>query len=204
MDLRRPLRLIAPTLDGDVLAALASADRALTGRALERETGGSHGGIQRALAHLVGEGIVTQEPAGRAQLYRLNRNHLASPYIEALAGLRLELIRRLRETIATWSTQPDASALFGSAARGEADRASDVDILVVRPRQVDAGDPGWRRQVAALQTSVTGWTGNDARVLEYGPDDLNPDEPVLQAAAGEGVDLNGSLRNLLAAARRRR
>ncbi len=53
MNLQRPFQVVAPTLDGDVLTVLARADRSLTGRAIERETEGSHGGVQRALDHLV-------------------------------------------------------------------------------------------------------------------------------------------------------
>lgn len=204
MNLQRPFQVIAPTLDGDVLTVLARADRALTGRAIERESGGSHGGIQRALDHLVAEGIVGRERAGRAYLYRLNRDHLAAPWIEGLASLRLQLIERLRDSIGGWEIQPASSVLFGSAARGEAGRASDVDLLMIRPRAVDADDTAWREQVMALQETVSGWTGNDARVLEYGEGELGLDDPVLQVAAAEGVELNGSLRRLLNRTRRRR
>jgi hypothetical protein len=193
---------VAPTLDGDVLTALARSDRALTGRAIERETGASHGGIVRALEHLVGEGIVLREPAGRAYLYRLNRDHLASPWIEGLANLRLQLIDRLRQTLAGWAIPPAASVLFGSAARGDADSASDIDLLVVRPAAVEPDDAHWQRQLMALEASVTGWTGNDARVLEYGEHELGRSDPVVVAAAAEGVELHGSLRRLLARAPR--
>src|SRR6266516_2594502 len=119
VNLQRPFQVVAPTLDGDVLTLLARADRPLTGRAVARESGASHGGVQRALAHLVAEGIVTRERAGRAFLYRLNRDHLAARWIEGLASLRLELIERLRETVTAWQVPADAVVLFGSAARNE-------------------------------------------------------------------------------------
>src|SRR5665647_1986635 len=96
MNLQRPFQVIAPTLDGDVLTLLARADRAMTGRAIERESGSSHGGVQRALEHLVAEGIITRERAGRAFLYRLNRDHLAPPRLESLPPLRLERLGRQR------------------------------------------------------------------------------------------------------------
>jgi len=204
MNLQRPFQVVAPTLDGDVLAVLARADRAVTGRAIERESGGSHGGVQRALDHLVAEGIVIRERAGRAYLYRLNRDHLAAPWIEGLATLRLQLIDRLRSSIGEWEIQPASSVLFGSAARGEAGPASDLDLLMVRPRDIDADNETWRGQVMALQEAVSGWTGNDARVLEYGEDELGLDEPVLETVAAEGVELHGSLRRLLGRRRGRR
>lgn len=202
MNLQRPFQVVAPTLDGDVLTLLARADRSVTGRAIEREISASHGGVRRALEHLVAEGIVSRERAGRAFLYRLNRDHLAAPWIEGLAFLRLQLIERLRETISDWQLAPDASVLFGSAARGEAVTESDIDILVIRPDEVDADDPTWREQVRALEAAVASWTGNDARVLEYGADELDAAEPVLETAASEGVELHGSLRRLLRTAGR--
>jgi hypothetical protein len=202
MNFQRPLAVVSPTLDGDVLAALAHADRALTGRAIERETGASHGGVARALDYLVGEGVVLREPAGRAYLYRLNRDHLASPWIEGLAGLRQQLTERLRTSLATWTIQPAASVLFGSAARGNAGRGSDIDLLIVRPAETDADDASWREQIIALQAAATRWTGNDARVLEYGENELIHGEPVVESAASAGVELQGSLRRLLARSRR--
>lgn len=195
---------MAPTLDGDVLTVLARAERALTGRAIERETRSSHGGVQRALDHLVSEGIVSRERAGRAYLYRLNREHLAASWIEGLATLRLQLIDRLRESIGEWEIEPAASVLFGSAARDEADTASDLDLLMIRPQGVDAESAVWRAQLMEIQEAVSGWTGNDVRVLEYGEEEIGAREPVLDDAALEGIELHGSLRQLLARRLRRR
>lgn len=204
MNLQRPFQVVGPTLDGDVLTLLARADRSLTGRAIEREIPASHGGVRRALQHLVAEGIVRRESAGRAFLYRLNREHLAAPWIEGLASLRLELIERLRQTISGWQLPPDASVLFGSAGRGEAGARSDIDLLVIRPAGVDADDPLWREQVGTLQSAAVSWTGNDVRVLEYGAGELEDGEPVLDTAATEGVELYGSLRKRLRTTRQGR
>jgi predicted transcriptional regulator len=204
MNLHRPFQVVAPTLDGDVLTVLARADRPLTGRAIARESGASHGGVQRALEHLVAEGIVTRERAGRAFLYRLNRDHLAARWIEGLASLRLELIERLRETVAAWQVLAEAVVLFGSAARNEAGQRSDIDLLVIRPVSVDYDDPLWREQVRALQSAAASWTGNDTRVLEYAADEIANEEPVLDIAASEGIELHGSMRRLLRTARRTR
>jgi predicted nucleotidyltransferase len=196
MDLRRPLRVLAPTLDADILAVLARADVGMTGRAIERETGGSHGGITSALARLVKEGIVEVERIGAAHLYRLNRDHLAAPCIERLAAIPLEFIERLRKTIEAWEIHPAAAVLFGSAARGEAGTESDIDILVVRPTGVDPDAPEWREQLIGLDASATSWTGNDTRVLEYEEDEVaraGKRDAVLIEAAEEGIELFGSM-----------
>lgn len=112
------------------------------------------------------QGIVTSERVGASNLYALNRAHLAVPYIEALAGLRVELISRITETLASWSVLPVFGAMFGSAVRGDMHIDSDIDLFVVRPRGVDADDPRWAGQLVDLAGRVTGWTGNDARILE--------------------------------------
>src|SRR4051812_28639181 len=139
MDFRRPLSTVTPTLDGDVLVVLAGVDAELTGREVHRLANrGSEHGIRKVLDRLVDEGVVNRRPAGSAKLYRLNREHLAAPAIEALAGMRRELLRRMRDAATAWEITPAGVVLFGSFARGEASRESDVDILVVRPAQVDA------------------------------------------------------------------
>jgi len=208
MNLARPFRVLTPTLDGDVLAALAHADTGFSGREVERRIGdASHRGVQVALERLVTQGIVTVERAGNANLYRLNRHHLAAPLVEELAHLRLRLILRLRQTIESWSVQPVVAALFGSAGRGDADEKSDLDLLVIRPAGTAEDDAVWREQVSALQDSATNWTGNDARTLEYGEAELprlRAREPVISDVIREGVALVGSLSALRGRQRRKR
>src|SRR5579859_3021128 len=98
MDYRRTLLVITPTLDGDVLATLARGELELTGRELARQVRhGSTEGIRRAADRLVSQGVVSRRAVGGAHLYKLNREHLAAPFIEGLAGLRELLIARLRE-----------------------------------------------------------------------------------------------------------
>ncbi len=200
VDLRRPLRVVTPTLDGDVLAVLARADKAFSnGEIASAIRDVTKEGVRKALRRLVEQGIVESTRAGNALMYRLNRDHLAAPAIEALSNIRLQLIERLRETIGNWTIAPVAAAVFGSAARGDGDVSSDLDVLVIRPESVDAEDEKWREQLASLEQVATRWTGNDARVLEYGEDDLSRRrrrEPVVAAALDEGIELAGSLRSL--------
>jgi hypothetical protein len=200
MDLRRPLQVITPTLDGDVLVVLAGADAEFTGRQVhELAATGSHVGIKRALDRLVDQGVVLRRPAGRAHLYRLNREHLAAPAIEQLAQARSTLVRRLREAIACWPQPPAMAVLFGSMARGSASTDSDLDVLVVRRVGVGPDDDVWAGQLADLTRRASAWTGNEARLLEYGEDeiaDMQEPEPVLVEAVGDGIELFGSLRLL--------
>jgi DNA-binding transcriptional ArsR family regulator len=195
MDLRHPFRVVGPTLDGDILSVLARAEKGFTGREIQRALGVSQDGVRVAIRRLVSQGVVLSEPAGRAIMFSLNRQHLAAPLIEALAALRQTLIAQLRQEIEEWRTAPVAAILFGSAARGEAGPESDLDILIIRPAGVDADDDGWRSQIAALESDATSWTGNDTRVLEYGEDELPSalgEVPVIDDALTEGIELAGA------------
>ncbi|MGI8938082.1 MAG: hypothetical protein ACR2JF_07710 [Iamia sp.] len=72
--------------------------------------------------------------------------------------------------------------------------SSDIDIPVVRPAETDVDDPTWRNQVDHLEATVTGWTGNDTRTLEYGESEVRstPRDPVLGVIAAEGIRLAGT------------
>jgi Nucleotidyltransferase domain len=193
------MQVVTPTLDADVLSVLARADVELTGREIQRLAGhGSHQGVRNAADRLASEGVVERRSAGKANLYRLNRDHVAAQWIEKLATLPEQLIERLRVAIAGWAQPPVLAMLFGSVATGRATSTSDLDLLVVRPEGCEPDDPTWSRQLADLQTLATASSGNDARILEYGHDELTPTtaEPVLGDALKEGIELYGSRRTL--------
>jgi hypothetical protein len=199
MDFYRPLTVVTPTLDGDVLVALARGDAEFSGRELARHVGhGSTEGIRRAADRLVAQGVVSRRAAGAAHLYRLNGEHLAAPWIEGLAGLRQQLIDRLRGLLASWDETPRVVLLFGSVAQGRATTDSDLDLLVVRRRDCDPDSDPWRAQLAELERSATAWTGNDARVLELSEDEISHPaaEPVIADALRDGLELFGSRRAL--------
>ncbi len=180
-----------------MLLALASADMSFTGHDLARRAGLPQRTTQDALNRLTPQGIVLVETAGRAKLYSLNRDHVAAPWIEGLAGLRQQLLARIRKQISEWPVQPVVAAVFGSVARGEAGPESDLDLFLVRPSAADLD--AWDAQVSALTSAITRWTGNDARELELGEDELNPavgQEPVIKDVLEQGIEVGGSLRAL--------
>lgn len=196
MDLGRPLAVVTPTVDADVLGVLAGADASFTGRQVHRLAGRySENGVRKALHRLVAQGIVSSERVGGAEVYALNRDHLAAPHIVAMAGLRAELLQRIGDSIRSWKTRPLYAALFGSAARGDMNPDSDIDLLVVRPEAVGIDDTGWRAQLDSLSRQVSAWTGNDARVLELGEDEvergIESRAHVLVDVIAEGLPLFG-------------
>jgi hypothetical protein len=199
MDFRRPLQVVTPTLDGDVLSVLARAEAEMTGRELQRVIGhGSHQGIRNAADRLAEQGVVSRRSAGNANLYQLNRDHVAASWIEGLASLPAQVLDRLRDAISRWEQLPTLVVLFGSVARGKATPQSDLDLLVVRPADCEPDEPVWQQQLSTLQVHASAWTGNDARVLEFGEQELTEGEPqqVLADAARDGIELYGALRLL--------
>lgn len=190
MRIQSPLSTVTPTVDADVLTALARADAAFTTGDLHRLVPErSAEGIRKTLTRLVAEGVVTSENAGRIRLYRLNLEHLAAPAIIMLADLEAELLLRLRTAISGWEEQPVFAALFGSAARGDMRPRSDIDIFLVRD---DSGDTdSFQAQADRLARAVRAWTGNDARPLIYQAAEVGPGDPVLGSIAREGKTLGG-------------
>jgi predicted nucleotidyltransferase len=194
MDFAHPFRVVSPTLDGDVLAVLAGADEEFTGRRIHRLLGhGSEPGVRKAVERLVDQGIVLRRQAGRANLYRLNRQHVSVEAIELLAEARSQLIAWLQEAIGAWEVTPRSAAMFGSVARAQAGPDSDLDLLVVRPSRIDEQNATWQSQLGSLQRSATDWTGNDARIVELGEDELAQAEPLLTEVVRDGLALFGSL-----------
>lgn len=167
VNVARPYAAVSPTVDGDVLVTLARTTRPLTGRQVAKlAPRGTQPSVQRALNHLVDHGLVDAQEAGRAVLYTLNRKHLAYPAVEMLAAIRGELIRRLRETVASWEIQPVHASIFGSVARGDGDTKSDIDLFFVRPGDVNEEDATWRSQLDELSASIRRWTGNRSSISE--------------------------------------
>jgi DNA-binding transcriptional ArsR family regulator len=180
---------MCPTLDGPVLMALAGTSRPLAAREVARLVRrGSWGGVRKVLLRLSEHGIVSVQEAGNVTLYTLNRQHLAAPAVELLAELRDELVRRLSETVASWSIPAVHVSMFGSAARGDGGTTSDVDLFVVRPRAVDQDDGTWRRQIDQLSVDVLAWTGNHAGISEVGERELSA---VRRTAAGRSIRTEG-------------
>ena len=196
MDLADPTRAITPTLDGPILAVLASAGRPLTvGEIAAQVPRGSEIGVRKAVARLVDQGIVTAIQMGRNLVHELNREHIAAPAAQALAGLRGELWKRIREALAGWTLKPVYASVFGSSARRDGGPESDIDLLLVHPNlpgdkhppkrewglwgllnevalgmasQAPSAISGtqWHGQVDQLRVKVQGWTGNPLQVVD--------------------------------------
>lgn len=168
----------------------------MSGRQVHRLVGhGSHRTVQLALGRLAGEGLLSVQEYGPSKLYSLNRDHLAAEPVLALLGIRRRLLERLRSTFANWPVGPAHAFLFGSAARGDGDEESDIDLLIVRRAQIDAEDQEWRSQIEDLGDAVRRWTGNRAAVSELSESELREllaiDPPIVAELRAEAIALSG-------------
>ncbi|MGD9734336.1 MAG: nucleotidyltransferase domain-containing protein [Solirubrobacterales bacterium] len=202
MNVGKPYIAISATIDTELLVALVGSREARSGRQLAEEIGRSPTGVQHALDRLVSEGLVHRVSAGRAFLYTLNFDHLLAQAVQEMAGARAELVRRLRQRVMRWKTEPRHLSLFGSAARGDGDAESDVDLFLVRPVGVDSEDESWRKQVEQLAEKIHIWTGNNAGIVELGEKQLSGlrrrRPPALRELDRDAIDIAGTpVRKLL-------
>lgn len=168
MDLAAPYSVVTAKSEGVVLKVLARTRAPLSGREVARLGGSPKTTVARALKRLVEHGLVEAREAGSGvvTLYTLNRDHLAADPVLSLLSLRQTFVQRLTNELEGWQARPYHASLFGSAARGDGNTKSDIDIFMVRPAEVDAETPSWRGQLYDLQERVLRWTGNHAGIAE--------------------------------------
>ena len=197
MDLGSPVLDIAPAVRGALLQALARLEQPVTRRQLAAAAGVAPGNASAVIEELIQSGLVSETVAGRSSMVVLNRSHLAAGPVLALAGLRGELIRRLRERLSAW---PDLRGawLFGSVARGDADSDSDVDLLIVVD---DLQSADLHERLSRLQADVRSWTGNDLQLVEHSPSSwrklVRARNPLVEQIRLDGIALAGDAASLL-------
>jgi len=100
-------------------------------REIIRAAGVGQGAMQRELATLVAAGLVLRRTHGRQVYFRANPEN---PVYRELRGLLLKtagVADALREALGPLAASIKVAFVYGSVARGEERRASDVDLLVV-------------------------------------------------------------------------
>lgn len=191
VELGAPLLDVSPSTRGALLQALSRLQQPVTRRQLAAAAGVAPGNASSVIADLIEAGIVTERAAGRSSIVQLNREHLAFAAIVALAELRGELIRRLRDRLGTWRDLTGAW-LFGSVARGDAGRASDIDMLIITP---DLQSADLHERLSGLTSDVRAWTGNEVQLVEHSPDSwrklVRSKNPLVEQIRADGILLAG-------------
>ncbi|MBI4056862.1 MAG: MarR family transcriptional regulator [Elusimicrobia bacterium] len=120
-----------------VLRALRDSKEGMSGRAVAREAGINHQACAQAIKRLEAQGVIRRQGSGQTQLIHLNfDNVLVQEVLLSLVRKEREFWFHAQEEIAEkFKSMAHSATLFGSAARGEAQLGSDVDLLLtVEPR----------------------------------------------------------------------
>lgn len=110
--------------------------RAFSNRQLHRLTGKGMGNVNGAVTALEAAGLVTVDRGGRANRIEIDAAKLYKPDDRITLVPQTEFQRPIRAAVTRLVETVDTDigvVLFGSVARGDADRASDVDLFVVVP-----------------------------------------------------------------------
>ena len=197
MDLGSPVLDVAPAVRGALLQALARLEQPVTRRRLAAAAGVAPGNASAVIEELIQAGLVSETVAGRSSMVVLNRDHLAAGPVLALAGLRGELIRRLRDRLSAWP-ELNGAWLFGSVARGDADSDSDVDLLIIAD---DLQSHDLHERLSRVQADVRSWTGNDLQLVEHSPSSwrklVRAKNPLVEQIRMDGIALAGDAASLL-------
>lgn len=154
MDFRRPVEAVVPGAQGRIMGVLVETSAELNLRTVARLSGVSIAHASRVLPGLVELGIVERRDVPPSALFRFVPDNVAARAVTALADARRTVLRELGERARRVTPSPVAVVVFGSFARGEAERSSDVDVVFVRPTAIDEEDAIWGSVVVSVGRSA--------------------------------------------------
>ncbi len=166
MDFVHPVEAVIPGTRGRVLAVLAETTGELNLRRVARLADVSAAQASRVLPGLVELGLVERREVPPSSLFRLNQENVAAALIIELSRAHDISLERLRSAALELPLVPASIIIFGSFARREADRHSDIDALIVRPDGVDEDHDTWATGVEQWRQRVRRITGNRVEVIE--------------------------------------
>lgn len=144
MNLYRPLdELLASAGHLKVIRALFALPDGVSfsGREIARRASLAPHRTSAILSQLADHGLVFVTRAPRLALYELNRSHVVAGALGRLLQweeeLRDQLVKDVRTRLSRHASKFDAAFLYGSVAWGEMTPKSDIDLLVLAPK-----DPG--------------------------------------------------------------
>lgn len=195
MNLSEPLDGLTSPVEAAVLRVLARSDAGFSGRQLHVLAGvGSTSSVHRALATFVHLGLVLPESRPPAIIYRANRDHVLWPVIDLALGARARALDSITEFCRANAPADLTVVLFGSVARRESTRDSDVDLFVVYPDGID--DDLEAEFTYRLADHVDHVTGSEAQVLHLRRAEmiqlLNDDDPLVVNVVEDGHLLHGA------------
>ena len=173
VDFVRPVQTVIPGAQGRIVAVLAETSAELNLRTVARLSGVSLAHASRVMPVLVDLGMVERREAPPSALFRFVPDNVAARAITALTRTRETVLADMASGVARLDRPPVSVVAFGSFARGEADSESDIDIVVVRPRDVPEDDPPWREGLDRWRDHVGRVTGNRVELLEISESEVS-------------------------------
>ncbi len=115
-----------------VLALLyGHADEEFYLRQIIRAAGVGQGSMQRELEKLVGSGLLLRRTLGRQVYFKANPDNPVYTELRSLLLKTAGVADVLREALAPLAARIEVAFVYGSVARGDERRASDLDVMVI-------------------------------------------------------------------------
>lgn len=168
MDFTRPIEALIPGARGRILAVLAETTAELNQRTIAQLADISPAQASRVLPELVTLGLVERREVPPSSLFRLVREHVASRALLQVARSTDLVLEEIGRSASALPHPPTSVIVFGSFARREADDRSDIDILVIRPTDLDEDDETWSDSLQNWSDHVRRLRSNQVEVLEIG------------------------------------
>lgn len=172
MDFIRPIEAIVPGAQGRVLGVLAATSAELNLRTIAQLAGVSPAQASRVLPGLVRLGVIERREVPPASLFRLVHEHVAARAILALARSTDEVLEEIGRLAGMLPRPPVSVIVFGSLARRDAGTDSDIDIVIVRPVDIDEDDDAWTDSIEQWRREIRTLTGNRVDLLELCADEV--------------------------------
>ncbi len=160
-------------------------EKEFTGREIGGLLGVSHSNVQGALRVLVDDGLASRKRIGGADVFWANKDHFMFKALRELFLVKRELPERIAKDLHSAFRESGMSVtVFGSYARGEAGRTSDLDVLVIAKDRTALED-----RIGGIEADFARTYGVSLSVKVLSPSDLRrrPVPPYVQAAAKEGI-----------------
>ena len=195
MDFRSPVEAVIGGTRGRLLAVLAETTAPLTLRRLARLANVSPAQASRVMPQLVELGLVERSEVPPASQFVLGRENVAARFVLRLAGSREAALEEISAAAGEIEPTPVSVIVFGSVARGEADDQSDVDVVVIRPDDVDEDDERWSESVDHWRRRAASITGNQVELLEVAASEagrkLRGRSELWQGIKRDGITVHG-------------
>jgi predicted nucleotidyltransferase len=196
VDFVRPVEAVVPGVQGRILAVLAETSAELNLRTIARLSRVSVAQASRVMPSLVELGIVERREAPPSALFRFVPENIAARAVTALAGAREAVLDEIGGAAGDLVPAPASVIVFGSFARAEAVRGSDLDVVVVRADGIEEEDARWREGLAAWRDGLGRLTGNAVDVVEVSEPDairlLRSRKPLWLDVQRDGVAVFGA------------